>query len=52
MTETLGMAAQLASNTARFGWYWGINWLMTREAKHHAGLPPIIRRGPFPPTRN
>ncbi|MDX2288994.1 MAG: class I SAM-dependent methyltransferase [Hyphomicrobiaceae bacterium] len=37
MAGPIDMAVQLAGNTARLGWYTGINWLMRREG---------LRRGP------
>ncbi len=32
MTNPISQAAQIAGNTARFGWYYGINWLMDQQA--------------------
>ena len=32
MTDTLGMAAQLAGNALRFGWYYGVSQLVERRA--------------------
>jgi ubiquinone/menaquinone biosynthesis C-methylase UbiE len=32
MANPMQQAAQLAGNTARFGWYFGINWFVDREA--------------------
>ncbi len=45
MADTLGMAAQLAGNAVRFGWYSGLNWLLGREVARLGG------RSPFKPTR-
>lgn len=33
MANTIGMAARLAGNSIRFGWYYGINMLLDREAR-------------------
>ena len=48
MAETFGMVAHLASNTVRFGWYWSINWLLSREARRYAGPPPYKPTRPIP----
>lgn len=45
---TLGMAAQLIGNTVRFGWYSGINWYASREARRHAVAPAYRPARPVP----
>jgi ubiquinone/menaquinone biosynthesis C-methylase UbiE len=48
MTNTLGMASQLAGNSVRFGWYYGINWLMNRESKRLGSRPTYTPQRPVP----
>lgn len=48
MAETFDMVAHLASSTVRFGWYWSINWLLSREARRYAGPPPYKPTRPVP----
>lgn len=48
MSDTLGMAAQLAGNAVRFGWYSGINWLMTRQARRLGPRPRYVPERPVP----
>jgi len=48
MADTLGMAAQLAGNAVRFGWYSGVNWLMTREAQRLSPRPRYRPERPVP----
>jgi ubiquinone/menaquinone biosynthesis C-methylase UbiE len=42
------MAAQLAQNSLRFGWYYGVNWLVEREAKRLRARPQYTPRLPVP----
>jgi ubiquinone/menaquinone biosynthesis C-methylase UbiE len=44
MANSLGMAAQLAQNALRFGWYYGVNWLADRQAGR------LSARLPYRPT--
>lgn len=48
MTDTLGMAAQLAQNAVRFGWYSGVGWLMAREARRLGAPPRYAPQRPVP----
>jgi ubiquinone/menaquinone biosynthesis C-methylase UbiE len=48
MSDTFGMAAQLANNAVRFGWYTGVNWLLTREARRLAPRPRYRPERPVP----
>lgn len=48
MADTLGMATQLAGNAVRFGWYSGINWLMSREARRYNPPPRYKPERPVP----
>ena len=48
MADTLGMAAQIANNAVRFGWYSGINWLMSREAQRLGPRPRYVPARPVP----
>jgi ubiquinone/menaquinone biosynthesis C-methylase UbiE len=48
MVDTIGMAAQLAGNAARFGWYTGLNWLMTRQAQRLGPRAPYRPQAPVP----
>ncbi len=50
MSDTLGMATQLAGNAVRFGWYSGLNWLLTREAQR-LGPRPRYRPEPRCPAK-
>ncbi len=45
--DRLAMASQLAGNLSRFGWYSGVNWLMTQRAKR---LGPAARFTPERPV--
>ena len=51
MTNTLGMAARLAGNSVRFGWYYGINWLLDRQATR-LNARPLYRPERPEPTRH
>ena len=48
MGDTLGMATQLAGNAVRFGWYSGLNWLLSRESGRLAPRPRYVPQGPVP----
>ncbi len=48
MSDTLGMATQLAGNAVRFGWYSGLNWLLTREAQRLGPRPRYVPELPVP----
>ena len=48
MSDTLGMATQLAGNAVRFGWYSGLNWLLARESRRHGPRPRYQPEGPVP----
>ena len=48
MAYALGMAAQLADNAVRFGWYSTVNWLLTREAQRLPARPRYAPRLPVP----
>lgn len=48
MTDTLGMAARLAGNSIRFGWYYGINWLLDRQAQRLHARPSYRPERPVP----
>jgi len=48
MGDTLGMATQLAGNAVRFGWYSGLNWLLSRESRRLAPRPRYVPQGPVP----
>ena len=50
MANPLQQAAQLAGNTARFGWYFGLNWLVDREAAK-LGAKPVFKPTRPVPTR-
>jgi ubiquinone/menaquinone biosynthesis C-methylase UbiE len=48
MSDTLGMATQLAGNAVRFGWYSGLNWLLAREARRLGPRPRYRPERPVP----
>ncbi len=48
MSDTLGMATQLAGNAVRFGWYSGLNWLLARESRRLAPRPRYRPQAPVP----
>ncbi|MGI9402924.1 MAG: class I SAM-dependent methyltransferase [Hyphomicrobium sp.] len=48
MADTFGMATQLAGNAVRFGWYSGINWLLSREARRLGNRPRYTPTHPVP----
>ncbi len=43
MTDPISQAVQMAGNTARFGWYFGINWLMDRQATRLGAARPSYK---------
>lgn len=48
MADALATTMQLAANTARLGWYSGINWLMARRASRLAPRPSYTPERPVP----
>jgi ubiquinone/menaquinone biosynthesis C-methylase UbiE len=48
MSDTLGMATQLAGNAVRFGWYSGLNWLLNRETQRLGPRPRYVPECPVP----
>ncbi len=48
MADALGMAAQLAGNAVRFGWYSTVNWLLSRETQRLGTRPRYAPRLPVP----
>lgn len=48
MADTLGMVARLAGNSIRFGWYYGINWLLDRQAARLGKRPQFRPKRPVP----
>ena len=48
MTSPFQQAAQIAGNTARFGWYYGINWILDREAARLGAKPAFRPMQPVP----
>ncbi len=48
MSDTLGMATQLAGNAVRFGWYSSINWLLAREAQKFGPRQRYVPQRPVP----
>ena len=52
MSNPIAMAAQLASQTARFGWYFGINRLLERQSSQLGERPTAYKpTRPVPNTR-
>jgi len=51
MANTLGMATRLAGNSIRFGWYYGINWLLDFEAQRLKSRPQYRPERPVPPRQ-
>jgi ubiquinone/menaquinone biosynthesis C-methylase UbiE len=51
MANALQQAAQIANNTARFGWYYGINWLVDRQANRLGAKPQYKPTRPVPPRQ-
>lgn len=51
MSNALAMGAQLAANAARFGWYFGINRIVDREARRHGYERTYKPKRPVPDTR-
>lgn len=43
MADPISQAVQIAGNTARFGWYYGINWLMDRQASRLGAARPSYK---------
>ena len=48
MANTIGMATQLAGNSIRFGWYYGINWFLDRETRRLKSSPRYRPERPVP----
>ncbi len=48
MSDALGMAARLASNSIRFGWYYGLNQLLDRRAQRLHARPSFRPERPVP----
>ena len=48
MANPIQQAVQLANNTARFGWYFGINWLVDRQASRLGAKPAYKPTRPVP----
>jgi len=48
MANTFGMATRLAGNSIRFGWYYGINWLIERETRRRNPSPRYRPERPVP----
>lgn len=48
MADTFGMAAQLAGNVTRFGWYSGLNWLLARSVRRFGPRPRYQPQAPVP----
>ncbi len=48
MANTLGMAARLAGNSIRFGWYYGINRLIDRQSRRLNGHVTYRPERPVP----
>ena len=48
VSNPISQAAQLASNSARFGWYYGINWLMDQQASRLGSRPSYKPTRPVP----
>ena len=51
MANPLAMAAQLGGNALRFGWYYGVNRLVEREASRLGGRPRYRPHRPVPTQR-
>jgi ubiquinone/menaquinone biosynthesis C-methylase UbiE len=51
MTDGIGLGLQLAGNAARFGWYSGVNWLLSREGRRHGSPPRYRPERPVPSQR-
>lgn len=51
MSNALSMGAQLAANAARFGWYYGVNRIVDREARRHGYRRTYKPKRPVPETR-
>ncbi|MEW5965035.1 MAG: class I SAM-dependent methyltransferase [Pseudomonadota bacterium] len=49
--DNLGLGLQLAGNAARFGWYTGVNWLLSREGRRHGSPPRYRPERPVPSQR-
>jgi ubiquinone/menaquinone biosynthesis C-methylase UbiE len=48
MTNLVGMATQLAGNSFRFGWYYGVSWIASRQAARLGPQPRFRPTGPIP----
>ena len=51
MSNPIAMSAQLATNMARFGWYYGVNRLVDRQARRLGQRPRYKARRPVPDTQ-
>ena len=51
MADPISQAVQIAGNTARFGWYYGINWLMDRQASRLGAARPSYKPSRPVPTK-
>jgi len=51
MAEAIAQGFQLARNAARFGWYSGINWLLSQEGRRLARQPRYRPERPVPDQR-
>ena len=51
MADPIAQAVQMAGNTARFGWYYGINWLMDRQASRLGAAKPSYKPSRPVPTK-
>ena len=48
MANTIGMAQRLAGNSIRFGWYYGVNWFVDRQAQRLHARPRYHPERPVP----
>jgi ubiquinone/menaquinone biosynthesis C-methylase UbiE len=48
MANVVGMAAQLAGNSLRFGWYYGVSWVAGRQAARLGPQPRVRPDRPVP----
>lgn len=51
MADILGMAAQFAGNSFRFGWYYGVSWVADRQAARLGSQPRSRPTRPIPSQR-
>lgn len=52
MSDALSMGAQLAANAARFGWFYGVNRIVDREARRQGYQRSYKPKRPVPATRD